>query len=118
MGGGKQDLSEAARDAEAMGAPDEVIASLRESQNDGFEVFAENWDALEAFLFVSTQWRCIVLGGGMVGGQVIYQGFDYAAVAAALTGAGFAATRALWDDLRVMEAAARDALNGIKVFEQ
>ena len=90
-----------------------MIASLEETESAAFEVWAENWDALEAFLFVSTQWRAI--GSGM-SGAVIYQGFDYAGVAAGLAAAGIDASRALWSGLRIMEAAARDALNGIKVL--
>lgn len=45
--------------------------------------------------------------------QVYWLGLDYGAVAAAWAGDGIAQTPALWSDLRVMEAAARNALNGI-----
>ncbi len=42
-----------------------------------------------------------------------WQGLDYAGVAAGLVGTGIAATPALWGDLRIIEAAARNALNGV-----
>ncbi|MEQ1499430.1 MAG: DUF1799 domain-containing protein [Novosphingobium sp.] len=99
-----------------MGAPDEVIASLKEGgKGDDFEVWAENWDAVCAFLFVATQWRAIAQG---MDGRVYWQGLDYSAVAAGLAGAGIAATPALWNDLRVMEAAARNVLNGMRTGEE
>ena len=76
-----------------------------------FEVWPENWEALCAFLAVSTQWRIVALMT-QLNGQTYYQGLDYAGVAAGLAGAGIAATPELWADLRVIEAAARNALNG------
>lgn len=69
---------------------------------------------VHAFLIVSTQWRSLAIGGGMAPAQVYWSGLDYAAVAAGLAGAGIAATPALWSGLRTMEAAARDALNGVQ----
>lgn len=46
-------------------------------------------------------------------GSVYWQGLDYAGVEAGLRGAGIYAPAALWSGLRTMEAAARNALNGI-----
>lgn len=65
---------------------------------------------VRVFLAVSTQWRAIARG---MEGQVYWQGLDYAGVSAGLAGAGINSTPSLWAGLRVMEAAARDALNGI-----
>lgn len=79
------------------------------SVDDLFEVWPENWEVLEAFLSVSTQWRAI----GRADGSVYWQGLDYASVAAGLNGLGLAATPQIWADLKVMEAAARNRLNGI-----
>lgn len=111
MGGGKRDYSEAARDAQEFGAPAEVLATLDAGQADAdFEVWAENWDTLSAFLAVQTQWRAIARG---MDGQVYWQGLDYAGVEAGLRGNGIDATPDIWAGLRVMEAAARNALNGI-----
>lgn len=99
-----------------MGAPDEVIAALEGSEADAaFEVWSENWEAVCAFLCVCTQWRAI--GKGMDGG-VYWQGLDYAGVAAGLAGAGIEATPKLWAELRIMEAAARNELNGVKVLDE
>lgn len=64
-----------------------------------------------AFLSVSTQWRMVAVVT-QLGGQTYYQGLDYAGVEAGLRGAGVVATPALWADLRVIEAAARNTLNG------
>jgi hypothetical protein len=87
-----------------------VIASLR-SQADEIEVWPENRAAVEAFLSVSTHWRAIARADG----SVYWQGLDYAGVAAGLRGSGIRVRPPLWNDLRVMEAAARDRLNGIEV---
>ncbi len=76
-------------------------------------MWPENRPAVEAFLAVSTQWRAVGRGDG----GVYWQGLDYAGVAAGLTGAGLRSTPALWHDLRIMEAAARDRLNGIEVTD-
>ena len=78
---------------------------------DEMEVWPDNRGAVEAFLAVSTQWRAIV----RTDGSVYWQGLDYAGVAAGLRGAGIRPKPALWADLRIMEAAARDRLNGIEV---
>lgn len=91
-----------------MGAPPEVIASLDEADEE-FEVWPENWEAFTAFLTVSTQWRAI----GRADGSVYWQGLDYAGVAAGLAGAGIPALPDLWAALRMIEAAARNALNGV-----
>lgn len=94
--------------------PEEEIAKIEAAQGAvDFEVWPENWEALNAFLYVSTQWRTASIGGGLEPVQVYWQGLDYGAVCAMLTGLGFAQTPALWSDLRVMEVAARNVLNGL-----
>lgn len=74
-----------------------------------FEVWQENWPALVAFLAVGTQWRAI----SRMDGSVYYQGLDYAGVDVGLDRAGISVDPAIWADIRVMEAAARNRLNGI-----
>ncbi len=96
-----------------MGIPEEVVARIEASQAADFEVWEDNWEAVCAFLFVGTQWRTVAIGGGMEAGRVYWSGLDYAAVAAGLAGGGIAATPAIWGGLRTMEAAARNALNGV-----
>lgn len=74
-----------------------------------FEVWADNWEAISAFQCVSTQWRAI----GMMAGGVYWQGLDYSGVTAGLAGAGIDASPDLWAQLRVIEGAARNCLNGM-----
>jgi len=96
-----------------MGAPAEVVAEIEAAGDAGhFEVWAENWETLEAFLAVSTQWRLAPYGGGMSPAMIYWAGLDYTAVRAGLDAAGIAVTRELWNGLRIMEAAARNVLNG------
>lgn len=91
--------------------PEEAIAQV-EAENGAvdFEVWPENWEALCAFLAVSTQWRTSPIGGGMEPMRLYWLGLDYAAVGARLD---IAPGAALWGDLAVMEAAARNVLNGL-----
>ena len=96
-----------------MGIPEEVVAQIEASKAADFEVWEENWEAVCAFLFVCTQWRTVAIGGGVEAGQVYWSGLDYAAVAAGLAGGEIATTPAIWAGLRTMEAAARNALNGV-----
>lgn len=102
------------REAREMGAPEDVIAQIEATQTNDFEVWDANAEVLHAFLFVSTQWRTVAIGGGMAAGQIYWSGLDYAAVAAGLAGGGFASPPSLWEGLRIMEAAARNALNGVE----
>lgn len=87
-----------------------MIASLK-GEADEIEVWPDNRPVVEAFLAVSTQWRAVARADG----SVYWQGLDYGGVAAGLRGAGIRSRPALWADLRIMEAAARDRLNGIEV---
>ena len=117
-GGGGSDLSEALQEARELGAPEEVLAQLEQEQVvRAFEVWPENWPTVEAFQVVSTQWRATALPGGMEPGKVYWHGLDYAGVAAGLAGHGIEATPELWNGLSVMEAAARDVLNGLRSGE-
>ena len=95
---------------EAFGAPAELIDEARQEQEaeDAFEVHADNAEIVWAFLSLQTQWRIV---GGF--GAVIYQGFDYGSIPAALSMLGIHARRRgeVFDGLRVMEAAALPWLN-------
>lgn len=97
-----------------MGAPEQVVAQIVATQANDFEVWEANVEVLHAFLFVSTQWRTVTIGGGMAAAQIYWSGLDYAAVAAGLVGGGFASSPSLWEGLRIMEAAARNVLNGVE----
>jgi len=71
-------------------------------------VWPENWSAVKAFLSVSTQWNAI----GRMDGSVYWQGLDYAGAERGFAMAEIAIDAALWADIRLMEAAARNRLNG------
>ncbi|MBI1201495.1 MAG: hypothetical protein GC182_03185 [Rhodopseudomonas sp.] len=60
-----------------------------------------------------TQWRVASIAGGMMPGRLIYLGLDYAGARAGIEAAGIELTPDIWSGVRVMEAAAREALNGI-----
>jgi hypothetical protein len=70
--------------------------------SDDFEVWPQNWPAVEMFMRVQTQWRTAMNG-------VI--GLDYTALAWLLTLYEVKDQRSLLEDLQVMEAAALAILN-------
>lgn len=69
-------------------------------------MWPENWEAAQAFLAVTTQWRAAAGFGGLV-----YLGLDYAGARAGMEAAGFTVTPELWRSVRVMEIEALEALN-------
>lgn len=75
---------------------------LPEQPPTDFEVWEENWLALEMFLRCQTQWRTTMSG---------VLGLDYVAVAWLLKLYEVENTRALLEDLQVMEAAAMMVIN-------
>lgn len=78
------------------------MALPEQPRTDDFEVWEENWPAVEMFLRVQTQWRTTM--GGILG-------LDYGAVAWLLKLYEVEDPRALLEDLQIMEAAAMMALN-------
>jgi hypothetical protein len=74
---------------------------------DSFNVMRANWRAVTAFLALETQWRVVAGPAGLV-----WCGLDYAAVAAAFRGRNRRAWQRLLAELKVMEAAALEVLNG------
>jgi len=75
---------------------------LPEQPPTDFEVWEENWLALEMFLRCQTQWRTTMSG---------VLGLDYVVVAWLLKLYEVENTRALLEDLQVMEAAAMMVIN-------
>ncbi|AGH58014.1 hypothetical protein RHVG_00049 [Rhodovulum phage RS1] len=71
-----------------------------------FEIWAEHWPAVSAFLTISTQWRVAASGFGSR-----YLGLDYSGVEAGLRLAGITLSPEQWDDLRSIEAGAMKELN-------
>lgn len=96
--------SELLASAEAWGIPPEALPD--DDQDNG--VWPENEDAVRAFLAVAGQWRT---GAAAMGG-VLWLGLDYAAVRAGFALARIRMTPELWDQVRLVEVGARDALNG------
>lgn len=97
MGGGRDDdAGSVIEDAEALGAPPEVIARLRDATGAGpFLLWPCNASILEAFSLVATQWRRLPDGRPC--------GLDYAAVKAGLEMAGIEADRRLLEGLQICE---------------
>ena len=75
---------------------------MPEQPPEDFEVFEENWPAVEMFLRLQTQWRTTMNG---------LLGLDYGAVAWLLRLYEVEDPRALLEDLQVMEAAALLSIN-------
>ena len=74
-------------------------------------VWAQNRETVLAFLSIASQWRTgveMVPGGGL---RTLYLGLDYAGCRSGLKLAGITVTGKMWAGIRIMESAARDALN-------
>ena len=74
------------------------------------DVWRENWPIVEAFLAAATQWRVAALAGEEAG-RLFFIGLDYAGALPGIAAAGIAMTPEIFEGLRIMEAAARDAIN-------
>ncbi|HSI41761.1 MAG TPA: DUF1799 domain-containing protein [Xanthobacteraceae bacterium] len=75
-----------------------------DTEEEHFEVWPPNWDALRLFLACSTQWRA---AGTFA--RVIWLGLDYGAVEIVMRQLSLAGVA--WNDLQAMEAAALGPLN-------
>lgn len=73
-------------------------------------IWPTNWTIVKAWLAIATQWRAVPLASG----AVYWMGLDYAGVEAGLRAAEITLTPSEWSGLRLMEAEARSALNGIR----
>ena len=73
-----------------------------ETQTTDFEVFPENWSAVEMFLRLQTQWN--VIPGGFVG-------LNYQSIDLCFKMYGIKDRRDLFECLQTMEAAALSVLN-------
>lgn len=98
---GAPDTSSLEREAEAYG----VILPEQSIRPQAFEVFPENWPAVQMFLRVGTQWR--VGPRGPIG-------LDYRALEWLLSLYPAADPRALLEDVQVIETAALQAIQRIK----
>jgi hypothetical protein len=96
-----------------MGIPDEVVAARIEANADAvdFDIWPENWDTVEASSSARSgapKALAAVWAGPRLLGRP-----DYAA-AAGLDKAGLPNPPDVWRGIRVMEAAAKNCLNGIE----
>lgn len=73
-------------------------------------MWRENWDIVIAFLSVASQWQVLPLASG----ATYWLGLNYSSVEIGLSKAEIKLTPAQWRGLRIMETAARDALNGVQ----
>ena len=100
----------------AAGLPIEAVEAALEreaAEHPPFEVYADNWQTVEVFRALFTQWRVIALPLG----GVRYQGIDYASVTPLLLESHGVKRHERADvigGLRVMEAAALGVLNAPK----
>ncbi|QNB12780.1 DUF1799 domain-containing protein [Paraburkholderia tropica] len=85
----------------------DVDAARKQAAPAAFEVYAENWDAVQLFEALSTQWRAVAFGT-MASARIVHMGLDYAAIepVARLIGIGKRRRPAVFQQLRVMEDAA------------
>ncbi len=106
---------EAIADARRFGADEGQLAELRlHLVGPAFapvRVWRSNIEAVLAFVMAGTQWRTTL---DLVGQSLRLRwiGLDYAGAKIGIEGSGLTLTPRLWTGLRIMEAAARDALNG------
>ncbi|GGB55489.1 hypothetical protein GCM10011316_29450 [Roseibium aquae] len=93
-----------AADFAALGLP---VPDAQIPDSDTFDVPRENWRAVTVFLALETQWRVVA---GQTG--LIWCGLDYAAAAVAVRGRNRRAWQRLLGELKEMEVAALEVLNG------
>ena len=89
----------------AMGAPTEIVMQARERSEDDFlGVYSENWDAVNLFLKVQTQWNRAGLAG-------VITGLNYDAVYRCMQIYGLERDVNLFEKLQVIELAVLTELN-------
>lgn len=97
----------------AFGARQGDVDAARErgTKND-FEVLPPNWNAVQLFLALTTQWRCVGLGT-MTRSQIVRTGIDYVAVEPVMRVMGIKRRRQreAFEQLQVMEHAALEVLH-------
>ena len=99
------DNSELEDDLLMFPAPDEIQNRLLTEPVE-IEVWEENWEAVDAFLRVQTQWKIGSMGG--------YMGLDYAGVESALRMLNSSNVTELFVKIQIMEFAALPVLNKAK----
>jgi len=100
---GGTSYEDAIADLKGFGAPEDVIAQLEEiQQGEDFDVFPENWETMEVFLRLQTQWRV---------SQGAFIGLDYNAAKFIFDVCKIEDQKETLDGLQIIEFAALKALN-------
>ncbi|MEX3951976.1 DUF1799 domain-containing protein [Paraburkholderia sp. EG287B] len=97
----------------AFGARQVDVDSARErARESDFEVYPDNWETVQVFLALGTQWRAIAVST-MASARVLQTGIDYGAIDPVFRLLGVARKRraAVFEKLRVMEEAALDVMH-------
>lgn len=101
---GGVDTSEAHKDLEAFGAPKELIEKLaEESKPKDFEIWPENWKAVEVFMRLHTQWKYGAMGGVI--------GLDYSSLPFIFEMLEVDNKKETFQSIQIMENAALEVLN-------
>jgi hypothetical protein len=79
-----------------------MLGQPKPEKPEPFEIWPENWPAWQAFMAVQTQWATSMAG---------LTGLDYARVRHGLRMAGIKPTKEMFENLRLIEGAALEALN-------
>lgn len=88
-GGGKDDDYES--DLEFWGAPDDY----RPNKNPDYEIYPENWDAVQLFVRLQTQWKISPMGQRV--------GLEYTSIRIVARFLGIKPTPELFADIQLME---------------
>lgn len=100
---GGESLKDAIDDLKRMNAPEEALIELIEMQaSEDFEVWPENWIAVEIFLRVQTQWRAT---------YGTYYGLDYNSLFAVLDLYEIAERKDIFEQVQLIERSIIAALN-------
>jgi len=112
--GAGDDDDEAVADARRWGLGAEAVEVIRQAVSGGADAGTGVWPQhvaiVTAFLAAASQWRTTLAPAGD-GLKVLWLGLDYAGARAGIEAAGLALDPDIWTGIRIMEAAARDALN-------
>jgi hypothetical protein len=90
---------------------DEVESEEQDEEDDRFAVWPENWESLMFFLACSSQWNVVTIPRGEQVGLLYYIGLRYEGCGALINDFKIKDRKQMWQDLRVMEAEAKSALN-------
>lgn len=84
------------------GAPQEIVEAVQDHDPEHFEVFEENWEAVQIFLRMTTQWNRI--DGAFIG-------LNYVALESILRVLEVENKKAVFEDIQFMEFEALRVLN-------